>query len=58
MNYLYLRIRCMFGKHGRGKRIAHIAHVAGGLSGRGFDTYRYVCPHCGTAWERTVKAKA
>ena len=55
MKYLWLRIRCLFGKHGRGKRLKPTdpPHVPGDQ-----NVLRFQCPRCGATWTRKVKAKA
>ena len=55
MKRLWGRIKCLFGRHGRGKRVDHLAHVTGP---DGYDQFRMQCPRCGATWVRTVKAKA
>lgn len=50
MKRLYLRILCLFGKHGRGKRIEDTPSMLAGLT-------MYQCSRCGATWTRKVRVK-
>ena len=57
MNLIGRLICFILRKHKRGKRVAHLAHSAGGPVGGPSDTFRMQCPRCKAKWDRTIKPK-
>ena len=58
MKRLYLRILCLCGKHGRGKRITPMVRneETGAIRPLG-DTVQFQCRTCGATWTRKVRVK-